>query len=119
MTEATKDDKVETEATKPIAKKRAPRKVTVKAAKEKKKVADLHAEALVDQKDGSPRPLSAITDNLQATVKGDMGRVLFTMAQKDYIGQEPIVILAVHADEFRDILDQLDAAADARLAEES
>lgn len=121
MTEATKDEAAEAKTEAPAEKKAPARKpaakVRVTAAKPKKKVTDLTAEDLVDQKDGSPRPLSAITDNLQASVKGDMGRVLLSLSQRDYIGAEPVVLLAEHADELREIADQLDKLAADRLAE--
>lgn len=123
MTEATteKVDTPEASKTEAASKKAPTRRTPAKkpAAKPRKKaqVADLTAENLVDQKDGTPRPLSATTENLQASIRGDMGRVLVSLSQKDYVGAEPVVLLAANADEFREIADELDRLADERLAE--
>jgi hypothetical protein len=87
------------------------------APKSAKGVKALTAEDLIDQKTGSPSPLSFQTDNLQATVSGDMGRVLVKVAVKGYIGGEPVVILGADIDEFRELADALDKAATKRQSE--
>lgn len=84
---------------------------------QKKKVADLTAEDLVSQEDGQKRPLSVLTDNLQATVEGDLGRVLVKVSNKGYIAAEPVVLLGADVEELRQILDELDKAANDRLNE--
>jgi hypothetical protein len=83
----------------------------------KKKVTDLTAENLVSQDDGSKRPLSVQTDNLQASVEGDLGRVLVKISNKGYIAAEPVVLLGKDVEELRKIVDELDALAHSRLTE--
>lgn len=69
---------------------------------------------LVDQKTGKPAPVSATTDNLQATVSSVNGRVLVKVAVKGYIGEEPVVVLAESAGEFAELIDRLSEAAKAQ-----
>lgn len=86
-------------------------------AKTAKGVKALSAEDLINQETGSPSPLSFQTDNLQATVSGDLGRVLVKVAVKGYIGGEPVVILGSDIDELRELADELDKQATKRQAE--
>lgn len=75
--------------------------------------------ALSAEEFGEKQPLSAQTESLQATVSGDLGRVLVKITNRGYIGEEPIVLLGYQSNELRELADLLDAAADARLRGEA
>lgn len=81
-----------------------------RGGRKQKKVVDLTSEDLVDQDTGHPRPISVQTKNLSATVSGDLGRVLVKLANRGYIGEEPVVLLGEDVAEFREIVDLLDKA---------
>lgn len=72
---------------------------------------DVTEQDLVDPRTGKPAPVSATTQNLQATLSNTNGRVLVKVAVKGYIGEEPVVVLAEHAGEFAELVDGLAEAA--------
>jgi hypothetical protein len=80
-------------------------------------LSDLTDVDLTDQDTGQPAPLSAQTENLQATVSNYSGRTLLKIAVRGYIGEEPVVILAQDVGELSDLVDQLEKAAAAQKKE--
>jgi hypothetical protein len=85
---------------------RAPRQVEKTSP-----LADLTDLDLVDQSTGRPAPISASTDNLQATISTSAGRSILKVAMKGYIGEEPVAILAQDAGEFTVLIKALEDAA--------
>jgi hypothetical protein len=84
---------------------------TAKSTRRKSVLGDLVDTDLVDQETGANAPLSATTKNLQGTVENSAGRAILKVAVRNYIGEEPVTLLAEDAGEFQDLIAALEKAA--------